>query len=161
MFDNFSLADDLVSAVVDWDASFYDFTSANRSVRIGIWSDYNSGQLWSKVFSIDDLDVLSVNTQDGYNANMTVSALLDGVNLGAGNYWISFSGTDMHFEVNGSGNTGQVPCDLLGQSGFPQGLEELSFRLNTVPTSVPEPSTTMLLGLGLAGLGLRRSRVRK
>lgn len=158
MFDDFTLSDSLASATLEWDASFANFDSATGAVRIGVWSDYNSGQLWSELFNYADLTLVSNNT-NGWSPNKTVATLLSGLNLSAGSYWLSFSGEDMSFDTNGTGNSGQVGEWALNSGGSPQNVRELGFRLYSASASVPESSGLILFGLGFAGLLLSRRKL--
>lgn len=152
MFDNFSLSTSLGSASLEWDAAFGNFLSPTGAVRVGVWSNYNSGQLWSQLFNYSDLTLVSNNG----GSNKTVSTLLSGLNLSAGNYWLSLSGENMYFNTSGSGTSGQVWSGNLGNGGNPQNVTELGFRLYGASSNVPEPSAIILFALGLVGLTLVR-----
>jgi len=160
MFDNFTLTSSVNSATLEWDASFSNFYSPTGAVRIGVWSNYNSGQLWSQLFNYSDLNLVSNNVTN-YYSNKTVSTLLSGLNLTAGSYWLSFSGQDMHFDTNGSGNAGQVGSWSLGQGGAPQNVKELGFRLYSNSSNVPESNGFILFALGLSGLAFIRRKAAK
>jgi hypothetical protein len=64
--------------------------------------------------------------------------------------YVEFTAVDNFFIAPGDGSGGETP------GGDRVGLGEIAFAI--AATSVPEPTTLLLLGLGLAGLGVARRR---
>lgn len=156
IFDDFVLTDSLDDLYLDWDASFYNSASgfsALSSVRISIWDNANADMLFSTLVDYSALDLISTNAISGPHTNSTVGTSLTGVGLSAGSYWISLSGTDMHF--SGGGNGFQIGSAALGDGSSYNHSVNATFRISTL-TEVPEPSTLAILALGMMGLASRR-----
>lgn len=164
MFDDFTLSSAISNPLLVWDASFSPSTWPTGAVKIGVWSDFNLGLLWSQQFNYSDLNFISLNNENDFFRNHTVSTVLTGLNLTQGSYWLSFSGDNMHFGFAIVGNAGQVTS--LNTGGTPSNNGNgLSFRLFSTQTSqVPSPISLNLLGLGIIGLMLtmrRRKQLQK
>ena len=157
IFDDFVLTDSINSFYLDWDASFYNSASGfdvSSSVRISIWDNANADMLFSTLVSYSALDLISTNVIIGPNTNSTVGTTLSGVALTAGDYWISFSGTNMHF--GGTGNAFQRGLADLGNGTSTNHNGNANFRISTLTNKVPEPTTLAIFALGIMGLASRR-----
>ena len=155
IFDDFTLTESLTEFYLDWDASFSDSASgfaATSSVLISIWDNANADLLFSVSVNYTDLDLISTNLVSSHFTNSTVGTDITGVNLSAGSYWLSFSGTNMHFE--GTGNGFQIQSSSLGNGSIPNHSMSAPFRMSSI--DVPEPSTLAIFALGLLGLASRR-----
>jgi hypothetical protein len=155
VFDDFTLTESLTEFYLDWDASFSNSASgfaATSIVWISIWENANANLLSSISVNYSDLDLISTNLVNGSDTNSTVGTNITGVNLSAGTYWISFSGTDMHFD--GSGNAFQIAQSSLGNGTAPSHGNLATFRMSSI--DVPEPSTLAIFALGMIGLASRR-----
>ncbi len=81
--------------------------------------------------------------------------LLDTTAGGPASSYVNFHYTGL------SALSGVARLDILQpDDGWVWGLDNFSFTSGAGPTSVPEPGTLALLGLGLAGLGAMRRRKR-
>ena len=80
---------------------------------------------------------------------------LPSINLVAGNYWVSFSGTSTWGSKLGTFGEELVQTDSFGNRNVRTG-DYVPFRLNGTTSEVPEPSTIAIFALGMIGLASRR-----
>lgn len=123
-----------------------------QSVDFNLYSDSGSNNIGAL------LESFSVTVSNDFGTVATSTGVLSGTTLlSAGqNYWLIASApavTNVPWNINSVGDTGSrwvngvVSADLLA-----------TFRVNA--SSVPEPGTFILVGLGLAGLAASRRRTR-
>ncbi len=165
--DDFTLGASYSTLVFEWDASF--FHANTTSIQLGIWQSENSTQLFSKTINFADLDSATVNVQGMFGGwqpsqNITVSYKWSGLNLGAGTYWLSLSGDDMHFDESlaNQGNGSQIEALTLGRGVF-GGMHTLStpFRVYDGIAAVPLPSSIVLFTSVVVSLFSKRRFFRK
>ena len=89
--------------------------------------------------------------------------LLGGFVLNDGDYWLALhvgpDQGDMHWTIPVEGIIGNgSSISYNGGSSYSNYLWEHTFRLEGSESSVPEPGTMALFGIGLAGMGLARRR---
>lgn len=162
-FDSFSVSSSLVTSI-NLEMSEYMSDISEVTIDLGIWTGVNTGNIFSQSFNLGTSNLASYSLIDDSGSYDLFEIALDinDINLD-GFYWISVhttglsgggllvpytsnpvDGDDQFIQLNGSANT------RIGQ--------ELSFELNSDATSVPEPGSFVLLGLGLAGLSLTRKK---
>ena len=150
---SFSLSQNAVLTSLTYNAFTTDYTVPVTNVLVNFYEN-DSGNLGNLLFS-QSFGVASssvIGTSWGYNlTDYTVN--LPSFSLSAGNYFLGLQVSptqwDQHWSIVGNPAAG-------GEFGS-DGLAHY-FRLESNPSSVPEPSSLLLLGLGIFGLGVARRK---
>ena len=144
-------------AAVPFAPSLLDSGAGDIQLDIGIRHTVEAGTPKSMTFTFPGLtfgfagDFSSLADQGGINVTINSMTFLD-IGFGTG------SGTTFRGFTDTAGFT-----SLTFTAGLTTNLVGESFMLNNIRTSagvpVPEPTTLVLLALGLAGIGFRRRQI--
>jgi len=157
LFDDFIVSDDSNITSITWTAILYGGLADYNFSNIWIYDNdpvFNSGSL---LFSHSGAGTLVANglINNAYDISLTGFSEM----LTSGTYWlgIQHNTTSNYGTVARSGNPINATQWQNSGSGSKYASQpELAFRINGIPTDVPEPSTLAIFALGIMGLASRR-----
>ena len=116
-------------------------------------ANLSGGYLYYASLSLSDLTGANLTNADVESASLYSVSLLS-ANLAGISNWSTATWTGATYSLNATDNSGNPIPDTV----FPTGMDQ-AWRDAAGMVAVPEPTTALLVGLGLMGLGVRR-RVR-
>jgi len=140
---------------VEADSIFVDYSYVIQPGDSGTWRDTATSCAWSEDFTLDCTEVplsfngLRVSDLDDSSGNPLINVIVDTNMAGWDNSRLSWGSRDVWFDWKG----------LSFDSGTYLNAQ-LEFGGDNAAAPVPEPSTLLLLGAGLAGFAAFRRKLR-